>query len=47
MPIMIKMSRNAPIYDEREGKWIDRENSIIFTNNAWVNQEQLRLLSNC
>lgn len=38
-PIMIKMSRNTPIYDEREGKWIDRENSIIFTNNAWVNQE--------
>ena len=38
-PVMVKMSRNVPIWSQFENRWIERENSIIFTNNAWVNQK--------
>lgn len=34
-PIKVKISRREPIYIELEDKWIDGDNSITFTNNAY------------
>ena len=38
-PIKIKMSRRVPIWSQLEDKWIERENSIIFTNIAYGNSK--------
>ena len=38
-PVRIKMSRKAPVYDNFNDKWIDRENSIEFMNKAYENQK--------
>lgn len=35
-PIKVKMSREVPIYDEFDSKWISREHSVTFVNNAYV-----------
>lgn len=34
-PVKIKMSRKVPIYDPFDNTMIERENSIVFTNQAW------------
>ena len=36
-PVAIKMSRKVRIYDNITQKWIERENFIRFTNNAYEN----------
>lgn len=38
-PIKIRMSRKVPIWSQLEDKWIERENSIIFTNIAYGNSK--------
>jgi hypothetical protein len=38
-PIKIKMSRKVPIWSKFEDKWIEQENSIVFTNVAYGNSE--------
>ena len=35
-PMRIKMSRQIPIYDNFDKKWIVRENSVAFANNAYI-----------
>lgn len=35
LPISIKMSRKVPIFDQFDQRWIERENSIVFTNEAY------------
>jgi len=35
VPVKVKMSRKVPVYDAFNKKWIERENSIVFTNKAW------------
>ena len=35
-PIKVKMSRKVPIYDNFDKKWIERENSVAFANNAYI-----------
>lgn len=34
--IKIKMSRIVPVYDNFDKKWINRENSVTFANNAYI-----------
>ena len=36
-PIKVRISRKAPIWNQFEDKWIEREFDIIFTNNAYEN----------
>lgn len=36
VPIKIKMSRTEPFYDVFEQKTTERENSIVFMNNAYL-----------
>lgn len=36
IPIKIKMSRTEPFYDVFEQKTTERENSIVFMNNAYI-----------
>ena len=36
-PIKITLSRKIPIWNQYDNKWVERENSIVFTNNAWKN----------
>lgn len=38
-PIKIKMSRTEKFYDVFDNKWLDRENSVAFMNNAYCNSE--------
>lgn len=35
-PMRVKMSRQIPIYDNFDKKWIVRENSVAFANNAYI-----------
>ncbi len=35
-PVKVKMSRVVPIYDNFDNKWINRENSVTFANNAYI-----------
>ena len=35
-PTKVKMSRQVPIYDNFDKKWIMRENSMAFANNAYI-----------
>lgn len=35
-PIKVKMSRKVHIYDNFDKKWIERENSVAFANNAYI-----------
>ena len=35
MPVKVEMLRKVPIYDEFDKCWIERENSLVFTNRAW------------
>ena len=35
IPVKVEMLRTVPIYDEFDKCWIERENSIVFTNRAW------------
>ena len=35
-PMRVKMSRKIPIYDNFDKKWIVRENSVAFANNAYI-----------
>lgn len=35
-PMRVKMSRQIPIYDNFDKKWIVRENSVAFENNAYI-----------
>lgn len=39
-PVKIKMSRMVPVYDDMRDEWIERENSIVFTNNAYKDYEE-------
>lgn len=34
-PVSVKLMRKVPIYDNFDGKWIERENSILFMNLAY------------
>lgn len=34
--VKVKMSRKVPIYDNFNKKWIERENSVTFANNAYI-----------
>ena len=38
-PVKIKMSMFIPIYNRFEDNWINKENSIIFMNNAWMKEK--------
>ena len=38
IPVKIKLSRTEQIYDNFDQKFIDRENSITFMNNAYTAQ---------
>ena len=35
-PMRVKMSRQISIYDNFDKKWIVRENSVAFANNAYI-----------
>lgn len=35
VPVKIEMLRKVPIYDAFDNCWIERENSLVFTNKAW------------
>lgn len=35
VPVKVEMLRKVPIYDEFDKCWIERENSLVFTNRAW------------
>lgn len=35
VPVKVEMLRKVPIYDEFDKCWIERENSLVFTNKAW------------
>lgn len=35
-PIRVKMARKQPIYDNFDDKWIDRELSVTFANNKYI-----------
>ena len=35
-PMRVKMSRKVPIYDNFDKKWVERENSVAFANNAYI-----------
>lgn len=35
-PIRLKMSRKVPVYDDFNDKWIERGNSVVFANNAYI-----------
>lgn len=35
-PIRVKMARKQPIYDNFDDKWIDRELSVAFANNKYI-----------
>lgn len=39
-PIKVRLSRDVPIYDDFEGKWITVENEIVFKNNAYLDMEK-------
>lgn len=36
-PVKIKMSRSVPIWNQMENRWVNQENSVIFTNSAYKN----------
>lgn len=36
-PVKIKMSRSVPIWNQIENRWVNQENSVIFTNSAYKN----------
>lgn len=38
-PIKIKISREVSIWSKLKGKWIEQENSIVFTNIAYGNSK--------
>lgn len=38
IPVKIKMSRIEKIYNVFDDKWLDRENSVTFMNNAYIAQ---------
>lgn len=38
MPCRCKVSRTVSIYDQFDGKWLDREYSIEFQNKAYENK---------
>lgn len=35
-PMKVKMMRMIPIYNQFKQKWIEREHSVAFANNAYV-----------
>ena len=35
-PVMIKMSRQVPIYNDFDDQWIEREHYMLFKNNAYI-----------
>lgn len=35
-PVMIKLSRQVPIWNDFDNQWIERENYILFKNNAYI-----------
>ena len=37
LPIKIKMSRTINIYDNFNDEWVERENNVVFKNNAYLN----------
>lgn len=39
-PIKIKVSRMIDVHDKFDDKWIERENHLIFKNNACLNIEE-------
>jgi len=39
-PIKVKLSREVPVYDQFEQRWLERENSITFSNNAYISSHK-------
>lgn len=35
VPVRVKMSMDVPIWIQFENKWVNREHSVEFTNQAW------------
>lgn len=35
VPVRVKMSMTVPIWIQFENRWVDREHSVEFTNQAW------------
>ena len=36
VPIMIKMSREIPVWSQVDQKWLYRENSVVYQNHAYL-----------
>ena len=39
IPIKIKLSRNEQVFDNFDQKFVDRENSVTFMNNAFLTRD--------
>lgn len=37
VPVRVKMSMNVPIWIQFENRWVEREHSVEFANQAWQN----------
>lgn len=35
-PVIIKMSRQVPIYNDFDDQWVEREHCVLFKNNAYI-----------
>lgn len=40
IPTSVKMYRKVPIYDNFNNRWVEREYSILYENDAFIKQKQ-------
>ena len=34
--VRIRLTRQVPIFDEFQDRWVNKQHEIVFANNAWV-----------